>query len=553
MREQISALARGTAWRSVARWGLLLAVAVGGFLRLYRIGDQGLWIDEAFSLWLARGRRASQPLARQPLADMVHWVSTVDQHPPLYYALLHGWMRIVGDAEGAVRALSALLGVLTIPVVYALGRRLADDRVGLAAALILALSPFHVRFAQETRMYTLLTLSVSLSLYAALCLFERRDGMPLFPGSGVSSESLDGPGGREERAPRWLALLPWGGYVIFSAVALWTHNAAVLFPLSLNLFVFGAALIERGRGPGRQRLWSPSWLRAWALAQATVLLLWLPWLPSFISQAVGVYRRFWLPAPTLGTVLSVVSVLLCDFLPLPLPAIVAVDVALIGLALLGLRYLRRSRQHGSLHGAFLWAVFLFPLIAEALVSLWRPVLHAPTLIWTSIPVILLVSAGLGEMRQHFSSRWVFLLALVAVLVVNGAGLTGYVTGFTKEEWDDAAALVAERAEPDDLILFHATWGQIPFDYYFRDRYNGPVAAHGVPVDLFDRGVLEPAMTEDDLPRLRALSRDRERVWLVYSHDWYTDPHGLVPAALEAEMALLRRWEFQGVQVFLYGR
>ena len=104
-----------------------------------------------------------------------------------------------------------------------------------------------------------------------------------------------------------------------------------------------------------------------------------------------------------------------------------------------------------------------------------------------------------------------------------------------------------------LFRSHDAWGQIPFDYYFRDRYNGPVTAHGVPVDLFDRGVLEPEMTEDDLPRLRALIRGRERVWLVYSHDWYTDPQGLVPAALGEEMALLRRWEFQGVEILLYGR
>ncbi len=516
--------APGIKRRRVVRWGLLLAVVVGGLLRFYRISDQGLWIDEAFSLWLTR----------RSLTDMVRWVSTVDHHPPLYYALLHGWVRIVGDAQGAVRALSALLGTLTIPVAYALGRRLADEWVGLAAALILALSPFHVRFAQEARMYTLLTWSVSLALYAVLRLLDRRDGGSL----DLTPEAR---------------FLPWAGYVVLTAVALWTHNAAVLFPLSLNLFVAGAALIERVRGSVRRSLWSPPWLRTWALAQAAVLLFWLPWLPSLISQAVGVYQRFWLPAPTLGTVLSVVSVLLCDFLPFPLAVIVAVDLALIGLALLGLRHLSRSRLHGAIHGALLSVVFLVPLIGESVVSLWRPVLHAPTLIWASIPVVLLVSAGLGEVRQLFSSRWAFLLALVAVLVISGTGLTGYFTGFTKEEWDDAASLVAGRAQRDDLILFHDAWGQIPFDYYFRDRYNGPVTAHGVPVDLFDRGVLEPEMTEDDLPRLRALVRGHDRVWLVYSHEWYTDPQELVPAALDEEMVLLRRWEFQGVKILLYGR
>jgi hypothetical protein len=79
-----------------------------------------------------------------------------------------------------------------------------------------------------------------------------------------------------------------------------------------------------------------------------------------------------------------------------------------------------------------------------------------------------------------------------------------------------------------------------------------VAEHGVPVDLFDRGILEPKMGERDLPRLRALIRGHERVWLVYSHDWYTDPQGLIPPALEEELDLRDRWDFYGLQVRLYG-
>jgi len=70
----------------------------------------------------------------------------------------------------------------------------------------------------------------------------------------------------------------------------------------------------------------------------------------------------------------------------------------------------------------------------------------------------------------------------------------------------------------------------------------------VPVDLFDRGVLEPKMAASDLSRLRALIQGRERVWLVYSHDWYTDP-----PALAEELDLLDRCKFHDLQVRLYGR
>ena len=149
-------------------------------------------------------------------------------------------------------------------------------------------------------------------------------------------------------------------------------------------------------------------------------------------------------------------------------------------------------------------------------------------------------------------RWPYVLVVLSlILTVDGLSLREYYVDFEKEQWDDAAAFVAERVGPDDLILFNATWAQIPFDYYFR-LYERPVAEHGVPVDMFDRGVLEPKMTISDLPRLREIVQGHERVWLVYSHDWYTDPQGLIPQALEEELDILDRWRFLGLQVQLYG-
>jgi len=192
---------------------LLAVVAMGSALRFLRIGAEGLWIDEAFSVWLAR----------RPLAEMLRWVATVDHHPPLYYALLHGWIRLFGDGEASARSLSALMGSLTLPVAYLLGRRVGNQKVGVLSALILAVSPFHVQFGQEARMYALLTLSGSVALYCAIVLVGGDRG-------------LSGHDGEPPGCP-----LPWIGYVVCTVTMLWTHNAAVLFALALNLCVLGAA------------------------------------------------------------------------------------------------------------------------------------------------------------------------------------------------------------------------------------------------------------------------------------------------------------------------
>jgi len=539
-------------------------MVLGGFLRVYQIGGKGLWLDEAFSVWLGW----------QPVGEMLSWLVRIDQHPPLYYLLLHFWMAL-GDDPATVRALSAIFGTLTIPVVYLLGRRLADGKVGLLAALILAVSPFHVRFAQETRMYTLLALNASLALYALICLLDRVSGSRLDKrgslGTAVAG-ALEARtcSGSSHRIPNELgspALKPrefpkthkrethrpdlaWLGYVFFTAATLLTHNTAVFFPIATNLLILGLLLIRRlpvTLSPCLLVSLSsclPS-LRKWLLAQAGVFLLWSPWLPAFVVQSVGVYREFWLPAPTWVTVAGAVGAFVSDFLPLPPVGAYAVGMLYAGLALLGLVYFRQR----PVHIAFLLVIFTTPFVGEWLVSLRRPIFYDRTLIWASVPLYLLLAAGVRQLR-----RWPYVLAvIVMVLAINTLSLREYYVHFEKEQWDDAAAFVAERVQPDDLILFNATWTQIPFDYYFRRMYNRPVAEHGVPVDLFDQGVLEPKMTVDDLPHLRALVQGHERVWLVYSHGWYTDPQGLIPPALEEESDLLDRWDFYGLQVRLYRR
>ncbi len=181
-------------------------------------------------------------------------------------------------------------------------------------------------------------------------------------------------------------------------------------------------------------------------------------------------------------------------------------------------------------------------------SLRRPIFYDRTLIWTTIPLYLLLAFGLLQLRF----KTLIVGGLVLLCAVNLLSLQNYYQNFTKEQWREAAASAAGQVRDGDLILFNATWVQIPFDYYFR-HFDRAVTEHGVPVDLFDRGVLEPRMAESDLPRLQSLVRDQQRVWLVYSHDWYTDPQRIIPAALEDEFDLVTTETFNGLQILLYER
>lgn len=398
-------------------------------------------------------------------------------------------------------------------------------------------------------MYALLALNACLALYALVRLLTD----PRAATQALGRQFVDF--GRAWRATHCRPSLrdietdlTWLAYVLFTVMTLLTHNTAVFFPIAANLFILGLFTVRRVLSLFSLcplvslSLHLPS-LRNWLLAQAGVLLLWSLWLPAFISQSLGVYREFWLPAPTLETVAGTVGAFVGGLLPLPLPAVYTFGALCTALVLLGLCHFRRKPARV----AFLLVVFVTPILGEWLVSLWRPIFYERTLIWASFPLCVLLAVGIRKLRL-----WpLMLVAVLLLLALNGLSLHAYYIQFDKEQWDDAAALVAERVEPGDLILFNATWMQIPFDYYFHRLNETSVVEHGVPVDMFDRGVLEPQMTQSDLMHLRELVGDHDRVWLVYSHNWYTDPQGVIPPALERALDLHRCWEFYGVRVWLY--
>lgn len=480
-------------------WLLLAALtATAALLRWRQIGEQGVWLDEAFSIWMAR----------RPVPDLFHWIVSIDQHPPLYYLLLRGWMQVAGDGEAAVRSLSALLGTATVPVVYFLARRLLGIAPAVAAALLLVVSPFNVRFAQEARMYTLLVFNASLALLGLASLVTG------------------------DRRLRW-----WALHVVFCALTLLSHNTAVLFLLAVNVAVGAAAfLVRRAQALDLPRL------RHWLLAQAAIVLLWAPWLPSFVRQARAVDNEFWIQPPTARVISDTIRTLISYYAPAGATWIWIAAAAALILAVMAL-----ARRPALL--ALLALLVVTPFAAELLISLRRPIFYDRTLIWTTVPLFVLLAAGLARPRTTAIPAGV---AIAALLAGNVLSLRGYYDTFTKEQWREAAAYVADRAGENDLLLFNATWVQIPFEYYF-DRSGKATEKRGAPVDLFDAGILEPKMTQAAVPALIETVRGRDCVWLVYSHDWYTDPQRIVPRVLRRELMTVGSKRFVGLELQVYQR
>ncbi|MCB0043516.1 MAG: hypothetical protein KDE23_27705, partial [Caldilinea sp.] len=214
---------------------------------------------------------------------------------------------------------------------------------------------------------------------------------------------------------------------------------------------------------------SPRFGRNWAMIQGVAFLLWLPWAVPFVLQTRLVDGEFWIQAPTLRTVAGTLKTFSFAHLPDWLPAVPFLVLYAL-LALAGLFYFRRRMAWALL----LLSLFAVPFVGELLVSLRRPIFYDRTLIWTTLPFYLLMAIGIrgvmvgpfgpgkedrfparADLDAHPGRRRVRQviagLAVALILGLSGVSLFNYYTAFQKEEWAKAAAYVAARAEPGDML------------------------------------------------------------------------------------------------------
>lgn len=181
---------------TVLEWCLKMAIALGTLLRIAWAGKRELWYDEVLSVLLASGQKNAYNLpvnepfkvqdisqllmapASQGVAGSVEAVKDVlkgilgDPHPPLFYLGEHGWMRLFGTSETALRSLMVLISLLALGASYYLGRRILGDRGGLVFTALLSLNPFFLTHSLNLRMYAPMVLWVLVSGWCLLVLIE---------------------------------------------------------------------------------------------------------------------------------------------------------------------------------------------------------------------------------------------------------------------------------------------------------------------------------------------------------------------------------------------
>ena len=372
-------------------------VALGVFLRFFARSD--LWLDEALTVNVAR-----LPLSHLPAA-LRH-----DGSPPLYYVLLHAWMRLFGTSDAAVRSLSSLCAVASLPLAWMAGKRVGGRVAALGTLTLLASSPFAIRYATEARMYSLAILLVLVGFLAV-------------------ANALDEPTGARLVA---IALL--------TSALLLTHYWAVYLVAATALALVPLAR----RGPQVQAA------RRVLLAMGAGGLLFVPWLPTFFYQA----RHTGTPWAGAPNPVSIVDTLndyagghrwLAPFLSLALLGLIALGVfgrPADGQRIeLDLRTRPRARPLAvTAFGTMALAVVAGMLTHAGFVTRYTAVVF---------PLVVLI-AGLGT-TVMLDER--VRTAVLAVTGVIGLSVAGQLATYNRTQAGQVARAIELDAQPGDLVAY----------------------------------------------------------------------------------------------------
>ncbi|HEY9597915.1 MAG TPA: glycosyltransferase family 39 protein, partial [Cyanophyceae cyanobacterium] len=303
---------------------LVGVLILGGILRFWQLDLKPLWLDEVLTALFSLGHSYNElpldvvfPIStlqqiftlkpQVSCPEIAHHLATQSTHPPLFFCLMHEWLRLIGTQPLAwtLRSLPVLFGIGAIAAVYLLNRAIFSPSAGLMGALLMAVSPFGVYLSQEARHYTLPMLFIILALLGLIRIQEH-----LFD---------------KKQLPPLITLIGW---VVVNSIGLYIHYFFILALIAQLVPLIGLAyrhyrLLPRGS------------LITISLALGAIGLSYLPWLPILLKH-MGSSETDWLPPPqNIAPLYQILSSWLTMVIILPIEAILPVEGSPTLLQILG--------------------------------------------------------------------------------------------------------------------------------------------------------------------------------------------------------------------------
>jgi hypothetical protein len=518
---------------------LLLSLTLAGFgWRCHGLANQSLWRDEVDAIYFAlRDLPETLAMAVQP-----------GQNGVLYFLMLRPWLQSAGSSEFALRFPSVLFGVLAVPLLWQVARKLIPGRSGgsmtlameriaprfpldrelppLVAALLLAVNPYQLWYSQEGKMYTLVTALALLATWYWL--------------RGI------GPGG-------WR---PWLAYLVTVTVAIYSHLLMILL-LPLHLLWFLIAW------PQSRRHW-----RGYGLALAGLTL---PYLPMVIWQWDMLTR----PEQQTGFRFTPLPDMLERILMSHARGFTAAGEGLwlaplyfLGLAGIFLGWLEIGRplpdEHPRLAG---WRRFLLvtswllaPMAMIYAMSLREPIFTVRYIIWIAPAAMMALALGVQLVWRNAGILRLPLTGLLLAYLVGFWSYAGWQQKTTTIKYDlrsAVTAIAAQRDPTDELLILQIPHMEYAYRYYSSDQGPDPFAEGDARLGWWGQGLWTNSDLTDDAARedvdrqMGYMTAGAQDVWVLRSEVEMWDSRYLMDAWLDQNAELVERQGFHGAEVRHY--
>lgn len=509
---------------------LLLILLLGTFLRLYLIGDESFWLDEASVALAVTHYSTSEILKSSILHGNITpgYFQGTYSDMPLYGVLLSFWAVLLGINEFSLRLFSALFGSLAILMLFLVAKELASRKVALLSSFIFSLSVFNIQYSQEARPYALMAFIALSSVYFFVKCFKTGKLIHLML------------------------------FTIFTILGLNTHFVFVFFVAFQGLYTLLMFKMNT------------TYVKRVLISLFLIGLSYLLWLPRFFAQNTGGAGSF-LGRPSLlsvakiwfkfGTWIFPSTELLENIRARNFLNIVILDWLLVISAFLLVFFMtvffifgifnfsgNLIQRHGFLKNLgklfnthypiknkwllFLLLWFFVPLLLELFVSIFHPTatLFGPAryLIFIFPAFILFASVGILRLKWKYSK-----IALVLFVMFSVLPLISYYTNVNKQQWREAVSFMEDNIRTGEIILINGPTMKAPFDYYY--------------------GMSDVIYPVYNVTQTAEILVDKESFWLILSFDKYFDPRSTIRNYVEKEFLLDKEENFFDIKILHYNR
>lgn len=447
-------------------WAMLLLMLFGFALRVFRIDHQELRGDEAFSYLFAS----------QPVADIIpDLINEGDPHSPLHYLSLHGWMTLAGDSELALRFIPLLAGLLVVPLMFQLGRKINDRALGLLLAFLSAIAPSLIWISQDVRNQYVVVMALSLLATVLLLRLVRR--------------------------PTWIAQVV---YILSCALIIYAHYYGIFVLLGHGFYVFLSS------ESGRIRL-------VWLADMVVAGLLFLPWAIAIAPATLAAGQLSDPSQPELARHIVAVGSELAAGPVWPLGIARWLFVGLILLALFG--FIQLWVRNKPL--ATLLLVWLVGTIMGLYLIRFRRATFNNFYITIAAPAWWALAGSGFYYLWAGKQAWSRLIVLIGLIVLVGFAAIGLARYYFQPEYSRSlgyrsiAQQIAQERQANDLFLAH--FPDPSFDYYMRD----------IPLPRTMQPATFPADEQVTNENMAGLAAKYDRLWFVPAHKSNWDPEDSV--------------------------